>query len=367
MAVFRTDEVQDADLEIASLEQASSISGNLLAFFTATVAVFVVSYIVSHFGTVSWLDLVIGFIAAISLPLMLFMSVALKPVRSTIIRFSRRKPLAAVGAIILILAVTTDVYADYLAPHDPEGVGVAKCETDGQTSRKFCGPGADGAPLGTDNIGRDILSRLIHGARISMYVGLMTVLVGITIGTVIGIGSAYAGGVSDIVVQRLVDALMGFPPIILALGLMAALGASINNVVIALVVILVPGATRVIRSEALRIKELDYILASRAIGANPFRIMMRHMMPNVVATYIVLMTITLGFAIVVEASLSFLGVGVPEGTPTWGGMLNIGRKYMEQQGWLVVFPGVAIALVVFAVNFLGDGLRDVLDPRLRGR
>ena len=252
-------------------------------------------------------------------------------------------------------------------PTIPEGVGVAKCESDGGTSRKFCGPGADGAPLGTDNIGRDILSRLIHGARISMYVGLMTVLVGITIGTVIGIGSAYTGGVFDIVVQRLVDALMGFPPIILALGLMAALGASINNVVIALVVILVPGATRVIRSEALRIKELDYVLSARSIGANPLRIMISHILPNVIATYIVLMTITLGFAIVVEASLSFLGVGVPEGTPTWGGMLNIGRKYMEQQSWLVVFPGVAIALVVFAVNFLGDGLRDVLDPRLRGR
>ena len=367
MAVFRTDEVQDADLEITSLEQASSVSGNILAFFSATVAVFIVSYIISHFGTVSWLDLVIGFIAAISFPLMLVMAAILKPVRSTIVRFSRRKPLAAVGAVIIILAVTTDVYADFLAPHDPEGVGVAKCESDGETSRKFCGPGAEGALLGTDNIGRDILSRLIHGARISMYVGLMTVLVGITIGTVIGIGSAYSGGIFDMVVQRLVDALMGFPPIILALGLMAALGASINNVVIALVVILVPGATRVIRSEALRIKELDYILASRSIGANPIRIMIRHMMPNVAATYIVLMTITLGFAIVVEASLSFLGVGVPEGTPTWGGMLNIGRKYMEQQSWLVVFPGVAIALVVFAVNFLGDGLRDVLDPRLRGR
>ena len=367
MAVFRTDEVQDADLEVASLEQASSASGSILTLFSATVAVFLVSYVISHFGTVSWLDTVIRYIAMITLPAMLVLAAGLKPVRSTILRFWRRKPLAAIGMIVIVLAVATDVYADYVAPHDPEGVGVAKCESGDKTTRKFCGPGTEGAPLGTDNIGRDVLSRLIHGARISMYVGLMTVLIGITIGTVIGIGSAYSGGVFDIVVQRLVDALMGFPPIILALGLMAALGASINNVVIALVVILVPGATRVIRSEALRIKELDYILASRSIGANPVRIMIQHILPNVIATYIVLMTITLGFAIVVEASLSFLGVGVPEGVPTWGSMLEIGRAHIDEQGWLVVFPGIAIAAVVFAVNFLGDGLRDVLDPRLRGR
>ncbi len=368
MAVFRTDEApRDADLEVVSLEQARTSSGSFLAFFTTTVAVFVVTYIISHFDTVSWLDTVIHFIAAVTLPLILVLAAILKPVRTSIIRFSRRKLLAAFGAVIIILAVATDVYADYIAPHDPESVGIAKCQSGDRTSSKFCAPGTDGALLGTDNIGRDVLSRLIHGATISMYVGLMTVLIGITIGTAIGIGSAYSGGILDIVVQRLVDALMGFPPIILALGLMAALGASVNNVVIALVVILVPGATRVIRSEALRIKELDYILASRSIGANPFRIMLQHILPNVIAIYIVLMTITLGFAIVVEASLSFLGVGVPEGVPTWGSMLEIGRAHIDEQAWLVVFPGIVIAAAVFAVNFLGDGLRDVLDPRLRGR
>ena len=277
---------------------------------------------------------------------------------ATVWSFSRRKPLGAIGAVIIALAVAMAIVAPWAAPHDPESVGVAK---------KFSPPGTENAALGTDHIGRDILSRLIHGARISMYVGVMTVLIGVTIGTFIGILSAYAGGVFDMVVQRLVDALMGFPPIIMALGLMAALGADINNVIIALVVILVPGATRVIRSEALRIKELDYVLSSRSIGASPLRIMLRHMLPNVIATYIVLMTITLGFAIVVEASLSFLGVGVPEGTATWGSMLEIGREHIQTQAWLVVFPGIIIAAVVFAVNFLGDGLRDVLDPRLRGR
>jgi ABC-type dipeptide/oligopeptide/nickel transport system permease subunit len=282
----------------------------------------------------------------------------LAAIRSSAWSFTKKKPLGAIGGVIIVVAVLLALLAPWVSPHDPEGVGIAK---------KFSPPGTESAPLGTDHIGRDVLSRLIHGARISMYVGVMTVLIGITIGTMVGIGSAYMGGVFDMVVQRLVDALMGFPPIIMALGLMAALGADINNVIIALVVILVPGATRVIRSEALRIKELDYILASRAIGASPIRVMVSHMLPNVAATYIVLVTITLGFAIVVEASLSFLGVGVPEGVATWGSMLEIGREHIHTQTWLVVFPGVMIATVVFAVNFLGDGLRDVLDPRLRGR
>jgi ABC-type dipeptide/oligopeptide/nickel transport system permease subunit len=279
-------------------------------------------------------------------------------IRAAAWSFSKRKPLGAIGAVVLAVAVAVAILAPWVAPHNPEGVGIAK---------KFSPPGTESAVLGTDHIGRDVLSRLIHGARISMYVGIMTVLIGISIGTAVGIFSAYMGGVFDMVVQRIVDALMGFPPIILALALMAALGADINNVIIALVAILVPGATRVIRSEALRIKELDYVLSSRAIGANPYRIMLRHILPNVAATYIVLMTITLGFAIVVEASLSFLGVGVPEGVATWGSMLEIGREHIQTQTWLVVFPGVAIAAVVFGVNFLGDGLRDVLDPRLRGR
>ena len=282
----------------------------------------------------------------------------LPAVRAAAWNFTKRKPLGAVGGVIILVAILLAIVAPWVAPHDPESVGVAK---------KFSPPGTESALLGTDHIGRDILSRLIHGARISMYVGVMTVLIGITIGTMLGIASAYMGGLFDMIVQRLVDALMGFPPIIMALALMAALGASINNVVIALVVILVPGATRVIRSEALRIKELDYTLSARAIGAKPLRIMVSHMMPNVTATYIVLMTITLGFAIVVEASLSFLGVGVPEGVATWGSMLEIGREHIQSQSWLVVFPGVIIATVVFSVNFLGDGLRDVLDPRLRGR
>jgi len=273
--------------------------------------------------------------------------------------FARRKPIGAAGGVILIAVVAIGLLTRYagIAPHDPDQVGVGV---------KFLGPGGD-LLLGTDQLGRDTLSRLMFGAWISMKVGLLSVLIGITAGTLIGIYSAYAGGLADLLVQRVVDALMGFPPIILALGLMAALGASDRNVIIALVAILLPGATRVIRSQALSIKELDYVLAARAIGSSSTRIVLRHMLPNVAATYIVLVTISLGFAIVVEAALSFLGVGIPPDVATWGGMIQLGRRFIDTQAWLPIPPLIAIGLVVFSVNFLGDALRDVLDPRLRGR
>jgi len=275
-----------------------------------------------------------------------------------LLNFCRSKPLGAASALILIGLVLVAILAPWLAPYNPDQVAVAP---------KFGGPG-EGTVLGTDQLGRDVLSRLIHGARISMYVGLLSVGIGITAGTLLGVISAYLGGMVDLVVQRLVDALMGFPPIILALGLMAALGAGRNNVVIALVVILLPGAARVIRSQVLSIKELDYMVAARAIGAGQVRIMLRHILPNVMASFIVLSTITLGYAIVVEAALSFLGVGIPPDVASWGGMLTLGStKYIHTQPWLVVFPGAAICLVVFSVNFLGDALRDALDPKLRGR
>lgn len=272
--------------------------------------------------------------------------------------FARRKPVAFGGGTVLVLAVLVAIFADVIAPHNATDIGVGA---------KFLGPGGDGTLLGTDQLGRDIFSRLIFGARISMYVGIVSVLIGITAGTLIGVASAYVGGWTDILLQRLVDAMMAFPPIILALGLMAALGASVNNVVIALLVIFIPGASRVIRSQALSIKELDYTLAARSIGASSMRIMFRHMLPNVAATYIVLVTLTLGFAIVVEAALSFLGVGIPPDVATWGSMLELGRENIDKQAWMVVFPGFVIALIVFSVNFLGDGLRDVMDPKLRGR
>ena len=276
-----------------------------------------------------------------------------------IIAFARAKPLGAVSAVILlftVLAAVLSFVAPVILPHDPLEF----------PHQKFIPPGAD-AWLGSDHLGRDEFSRVIAGSQISIYVGLLSVGIGVTLGALIGILSAYVGGVLDLIIQRIVDAMMAFPPIILALGLVAGLGGSANNVIIALLVILLPGTIRVIRSQVLSIKELDYTLAATAIGAGSVRIMLRHILPNVVASYIVLGTITLGFAIIIEASLSFLGVGVPPDVPTWGTMLTEGAGDIRTAWWLAVFPGIAISIVVFAINFLGDALRDTLDPRLRGR
>ena len=278
-----------------------------------------------------------------------------------VVSFSRSKPLGAVSAVIIlitILAAAVSYVFPGVLPHDPLDVRAHK--------EKYLAP-QPGAWLGSDHLGRDELSRIIAGSQISIYVGLLSVGIGVTLGALIGILSAYVGGVVDLAIQRVVDAMMAFPPIILALGLVAVLGGSANNVIMALLVILLPGTIRVIRSQVLSIKELDYTLAATAIGAGPIRIMLRHILPNVLASYIVLGTITLGFAIIIEASLSFLGVGVPPDIPTWGGMLTRGTEEIRIAWWLAVFPGLAISVVVFAINFLGDALRDALDPRLRGR
>ncbi len=278
-----------------------------------------------------------------------------------IIAFSRSKPLGAVSAVIIILTVLAAGVSYVLPgvlPHDPLDVRAHE--------EKYLSP-QPGAWLGSDHLGRDELSRIIAGSQISIYVGLLSVGIGVTLGALIGILSAYIGGIVDLAIQRIVDAMMAFPPIILALGLVAVLGGSANNVIMALLVILLPGTIRVIRSQVLSIKELDYTLAATAIGAGSIRIMLKHILPNVIASYIVLGTITLGFAIIIEASLSFLGVGVPPDIPTWGGMLTRGTEEIRIAWWLAVFPGIAISVVVFAINFLGDALRDALDPRLRGR
>ena len=278
-----------------------------------------------------------------------------------IINFARVKPLGAISAVIILVTILSAMvsYAiPGILPNDPLDVRAHE--------EKFLPP-SPGAFLGSDHLGRDEFSRIIVGSQISIYVGLLSVGIGVTLGTLIGIISAYAGGIIDLAIQRIVDAMMAFPPIILALGLVAAVGGSANNIIIALVVILLPGTIRVIRAQVLSIKELDYTLAATAIGAGSSRIMLKHILPNVIASYIVLGTITLGFAIIIEASLSFLGVGVPPDIPTWGTMLTQGAGDIRIAWWLAVFPGIAISVVVFSINFLGDALRDVLDPRLRGR
>jgi ABC-type dipeptide/oligopeptide/nickel transport system permease subunit len=270
-------------------------------------------------------------------------------------RLLRRQPLGVAGAVVVLVLVMTALLAPVLAPHGPKDTAFGQ----------FVPPGRE-FPMGTDNLGRDVLSRVIWGARLSLYVGLASVLVGITIGSLWGIFTGYYGGIADASSQRIVDCVMALPPIILALSLMAAVGQSVNNVILALTILLTPTAARTLRAVALGVSASPFIEAARAAGTSHLRIVLRHIVPNCLATYIVLVTTNISYAIVVEASLSFLGVGAPPDEPSWGGMLTAGTQAMETAPWLIFFPGVAISLAVFALNLLGDAIRDIADPRLRG-
>ncbi|HEX7787864.1 MAG TPA: ABC transporter permease [Methylomirabilota bacterium] len=270
-------------------------------------------------------------------------------------RFVVRQPLGAAGALVVLALFAVALLAPVLAPHGPKETGFAPYVA---PSREF--------PMGTDQVGRDMLSRVIWGARLSLYVGLASVLFGVTLGALWGAVTGYVGGGADTGSQRVVDCLMALPPIILALSLMAALGQSVNNVILALIILLTPTAARTIRSVALGVAATPFIEAAEAAGASRARIVLRHLIPNCMASYIVLITTNISYAIVVEASLSFIGAGAPPDEPSWGGMLSAGVQAMETAPWMVFFPGLAISLAVFGLNLLGDSIRDLTDPRLRG-
>lgn len=273
------------------------------------------------------------------------------------VSFVTTKPLGAFGAAVAVGLILIAIFAPLIATHDPYRTSIEAVHAS---------PGADNW-LGADQLGRDVFSRIVYGARISLYVGIVSSFLGSTIGLIIGVASVHFGGKTDLLVQRVIDAMMAFPILILAIAIMSVLGASVNNVIIALSIVYIPSTARVVRSQALAIKEMDYVLAARAVGAGNWRIMLRHMVPNTFALYLVVVTFHLGGAIIAEASLSFLGVGSPIDTPSWGGMLSAAsRQYVNLAPWLAVFPGVAIAIVVFSWNVLGDALRDILDPRMRG-
>jgi peptide/nickel transport system permease protein len=269
--------------------------------------------------------------------------------------FATSQPLGAIGALIVAILIVAAIFAPELAPHGPKDTAFSP----------YLPPSFD-FPMGTDHLGRDMLSRVVWGARLSLYVGLSSVLLGITLGALWGIVTAYFGGVSDASSQRVVDSLMALPPIVLALALMAALGQSVTNVIIALAVLLIPTAARTMRSVALSIKEMPYVESAKAAGAAEWRVIFRHVVPNTLATYIVMFTVNIAYAIVVEASLSFLGLGAPPDEPSWGSMLTAGTQALETAPWMVFFPGLAISLTVFGLNLLGDAIRDLTDPRLRG-
>lgn len=272
-------------------------------------------------------------------------------------QFLRRKPLGAAGAALLALLVLVAVFASQIAPYDPLIQDVPN---------QLRPPGAPYL-LGTDNFGRDVLSRVVFGARISLYVGLLSVLLGNVVGVLLGVASGYRGGQFDLLLQRVTDALLGFPSIVLAMAMVVGLGGSLNAVTLAIAVALVPRMIRVSRSTALSVKEEQYVVAARAMGCGDLRIILLHVVPNCLAPVFVLATAYLGTAMVTEATLSFLGLGVPPPHPSWGGMMQFGAKgYMEAAPWLTIFPGIALSLAVFSFALLGDALRDVLDPRLRG-
>ena len=274
-----------------------------------------------------------------------------------VLRLAWRKPLGAIGAIIVVGLILLAVFADQIAPYAYDhAIAGARMKP---PSAQFW--------MGTDNLARDIWSRVVHGARISVTVGFATVALVTLLASIIGVSSAYVGGAFDTVVQRVVDAWMSFPALVIVLSMLAALGPGLLNLILALGILGAAGTSRVIRGATLATLQNPYIEAARALGSGHLRIILRHVLPNVMATIIILATVALGTVILAESALSFLGFGVPPPYPSWGGMLaGSGRSFMYHAPWMALCPGAAISLAVFGFNMLGDALRDVLDPRLRG-
>ncbi len=271
-------------------------------------------------------------------------------------RLARRHPLAATSAAFLLLLALAAAFAPWVAPYDPLA---------NDYTAMFSPPSARHW-LGTDSYGRDILSRLIFGSRTALLVGFSASLVGATAGALVGVTSAYFGGVVDLAVQRGADILVSFPLIVLAMAMVAVLGSGTANLVVAIALSFAPRAELVVRSSALQVRHMVYVEAARALGAGHWRIILRHMLPNVLAPYLVMLTAFLGQAILLEASLSFLGLGVAEPTPAWGLMLSgAAVEFVQRAPWMAIAPGLAITLTVLAFNVLGDALRDTLDPKLR--
>ena len=270
----------------------------------------------------------------------------------------KRKPLGAAGAFIVLIMIFMALFAELIAPYDPE-----------LNNYEFMLVGPDWSfLLGTDQFGRDIFSRIVYGARTALFVGFISAFVGSVIGLILGVTSAYFGGKFDLVFQRVMDVFMSFPLIILALAVVSIFGTGIQNVIIAITIPFIPRCARVVRSNALAVREIPYIDAARACGYSHTRIILKHMVPNVMAPYLIMFTSFVGQAILLEASLSYLGLGVQEPIPAWGLMLQGGaEEFAESAPWIPIFPGVAISLAVFGFNLFGDAVRDVLDPKLRSR
>ncbi len=273
-----------------------------------------------------------------------------------VVKFIRTKPLGAAGALIILSMLGVAASAQVLAPYDPYWADYGS---------QFARPSAEHW-FGTDEFGRDLLSRIMYGARIALFVGFSASFAGCTLGALLGVVSAYWGGKVDLLLERVMDILLAFPQLILALAIASILGPAVQNVVIAISIPIIPRAARVVRATALSVKENIYVEAVQALGASHPRVVLQHIVPNIAAPYIIIVTAQLGGAILAEAALSYLGLGTAEPTPSWGLMLSgSAPTYAEKAPWIALFPGIAISLGVFGFNLFGDSLRDALDPKLR--
>ncbi len=266
----------------------------------------------------------------------------------------RQRPGAMIGAAVLLIFIAMAIFAPLIAPFDPNEISRARRAAPSGTHW-----------MGTDELGRDVLSRVIYGARISLRVGLVAVAIGLVAGTFFGLIAAYFGGWVDAVLMRIMDVLLAFPGILLAIAIIAILGPSLENAMIAIGIEAIPVYTRTSRASALSVKELEYVIGARALGSRDGRILFKHILPNIVAPLIVLATVGVAGSILTAAGLSYLGLGAQPPTAEWGAMLSSARSFLRDAWWMATFPGLAIILVVLSLNLFGDGLRDILDPRMR--
>jgi peptide/nickel transport system permease protein len=281
------------------------------------------------------------------------------PIRQTrihLLELGRTHPRVILAGSLVLLLFLVALLAPFISPHDPIAVNA---------DNAYLPPLSPSHLLGTDELGRDLLSRVLWGARVSLPVAFVAVAVGLVAGGVIGLISGYFGGVFDLLLMRLIDALLAFPALILAIAIVAALGPDLRNAMIAIGIVAIPVYARLVRALVLQLKQMEFVAATRSLGATPMRIILRHLIPNLLNPVIVQVSLSAGFAILAEATLSFLGLGAQVPTPDWGQMINTGATFLANDPWLAIVPGAAISVTVFSFNLLGDSLRDALDPRLR--
>ena len=289
-------------------------------------------------------------------PALVATQASIRETRIHLLELARGHPRVILAGSLVLLLFLIALLAPFISPHDPIAVNA---------DNAYLPPLSPSHLLGTDELGRDLFSRVLWGARVSLPVAFVAVAVGLVAGGVIGLISGYFGGVIDLLLMRLVDALLAFPALILAIAIVAALGPDLRNAMIAIGIVAIPVYARLVRALVLQLKQVEFIAATRSLGATPLRLIVRHMIPNLLNPIIVQVSLSAGFAILAEATLSFLGLGAQVPTPDWGQMINSGATFLANDPWLAIVPGAAISVTVFSFNLLGDSLRDALDPRLR--